>query len=273
MLFAKTILNAPPARAGYNQKKNTAGFSLVELLIVIAVISILAGLTLAVVSSVRGKAVEVRAVQTIGEIDKALSIFKSTFGYLPNPDDIDEDVVPYKNFTDEEKLMAKDSMIAFYLCGGEIMPKKTNETEPELDDDGQLILKGMGKYWDKNRQVAKPAPLSYTKEDFYTYGDKNDIEKCFALLMDPWFIPGDAPTTDDYKKGKAPAHVFHYRTEFESDNDTDEDIDGSKLPKLPYYIYSTGDPINYPTNFSELSDNQQMEIRTDNLLGNWRKQP
>ncbi len=64
----------------------TAGFTIVELIAVIAIISILTGLLLAGVSKVRASAKIKKAKATIEQLEVALEMYSQNYGTYPNDD-------------------------------------------------------------------------------------------------------------------------------------------------------------------------------------------
>jgi prepilin-type N-terminal cleavage/methylation domain-containing protein len=68
--------------------KQTKGFTLIELLTVMAVIVVLSGLILSVISYVNKKAGRTRAVNEIGAIAAALENYKADNGVYPNDADV-----------------------------------------------------------------------------------------------------------------------------------------------------------------------------------------
>ena len=64
----------------------SGGFTLVELLIVIAIIGILASIVLVSLSSARTKARDTKRIQEISQIQSALELYYAQYGYYPNSD-------------------------------------------------------------------------------------------------------------------------------------------------------------------------------------------
>ena len=59
------------------------GFTLIELLVVIAIIGLLSSIVLSSLSSARTKSRDASKIQTLGEIQKALTLYFSDKGYYP----------------------------------------------------------------------------------------------------------------------------------------------------------------------------------------------
>lgn len=67
-----------------NQKTGRAGFTIVELLIVIVVIAILAAITVVAYNGIQGRANDSRRLEDIKSIAKALELYKVNTGSYPN---------------------------------------------------------------------------------------------------------------------------------------------------------------------------------------------
>ena len=63
--------------------RKSSGFTLIEILTVIAIIGILAAMTLAVLAQVKKKALRVKAKKEITEIASAIQAYDSVYGQFP----------------------------------------------------------------------------------------------------------------------------------------------------------------------------------------------
>lgn len=79
----KKLQKGPPARLHVSHWQTHAGFTLVELLIVIAIIGLLASIVMASLSSVSTKARDTKRIEEIDQIRKALAIYIANFSYYP----------------------------------------------------------------------------------------------------------------------------------------------------------------------------------------------
>jgi prepilin-type N-terminal cleavage/methylation domain-containing protein len=76
-----------PAAAAYTDCKG-AGFTLIELLVVVAIIAILAGLTLSTLGYVNRKGAESRARSEVAALAAAIDAFKLEFGSYPDSNNL-----------------------------------------------------------------------------------------------------------------------------------------------------------------------------------------
>lgn len=130
-------------------RRARSAFTLTELLVVIFIIGLLAGLILAAVSMAGQSAKRAKAMKTVGELNNAVSLYLSHYGSSPlHPDSTSGLPGP---------LDQEDTSIYRYLTG---------------EGDGQI--------WDAIRKEKHPAPLSYSSKFFY-----NDSGNRF--LKDPWW--------------------------------------------------------------------------------------
>jgi prepilin-type N-terminal cleavage/methylation domain-containing protein len=66
-----------------HMRNKDSGFTLIELMVVIAVIGILATVILASLNNARAKARDARRITDLAEINKALELYYNDFGYYP----------------------------------------------------------------------------------------------------------------------------------------------------------------------------------------------
>ena len=83
--------SSTPKNIGVSSKFTT-GFTLIELLVVVSIISLLSGIVIASLSSVRSKARDTVRYSDVKQIKNALEIYFTTYGYYPTcsgtPDDM-----------------------------------------------------------------------------------------------------------------------------------------------------------------------------------------
>ena len=112
----------------FHPKKNPAprpaGFTLVELLVVITVIALLAGLTLAAVGGVNQKAYRDKTKAEIAAISNALEQFKSARDYYPTNSTTNAEPLSLTNTT-----TPNDSLRPFYIAN-----KVQTNSSGELQD-------------------------------------------------------------------------------------------------------------------------------------------
>ena len=90
--------------AGPSPLRRSAAFTLLELLVVISIIAVLAGILLPVTSSVMDSARKTEAKSTVSQICTAVKSFQTDYGVYPNPDNLSRDVT-WKSDTND-KLFA-----------------------------------------------------------------------------------------------------------------------------------------------------------------------
>jgi general secretion pathway protein G len=127
-------MTRPHARAGCTGKANRHhGFTLVELMVVIAIIAVIAGFILYAVEGSLNTARMTQARLTAGEIAQAVELYRTDYGAHP--------LSPAGNQADQDKL------IHTYLCGG-----------------------GDGSLWDGDARRSRAAPLDYGDKRFVEVG-------------------------------------------------------------------------------------------------------
>jgi prepilin-type N-terminal cleavage/methylation domain-containing protein len=106
------------------------GFTLIELLVVISIIALLSSVSLASFSSARVKARDIKRVQDILQMQKALELYYSAQGKYPDPNPLGNNGIScwecgyYSGSRDATKL----GQLSPYL--------KTRPTDPRLSADG-----------------------------------------------------------------------------------------------------------------------------------------
>jgi general secretion pathway protein G len=117
-------MNRLPASPGSHSRPSLAlasGFTLIELLVVVAVIAILAGITLAAMGGVQQKAARDRTKAEVAAIANALEAYRSQNGEYP--EEASGNFVPLTNITGylaAEKILIEDGRLkdpfgGFYL--------------------------------------------------------------------------------------------------------------------------------------------------------------
>ena len=163
------------------------GFTLIEMLTVMAVIAVLAGLILSVNGIAQRKAASARAEGEIATISAACESFKAETGEYPQSGDTDE-LDPRAH----EEPIGKDKDVYRKACI-DLYKDLSGDREPEGDVDGKPET---GK--NKAYYVFKPADLNAKKDP------NGRIEKV-NFIQDPWgncygYSTAGLKAEQDYRK-------------------------------------------------------------------------
>lgn len=111
---------------------NKKGFTLIELMVVIALIGILASVILASFTAVRARNRDGKRVSDIREIEKALSLYQIENNTFPIPTDPDEEVI----------LSSEDEISAVLENAGHISNVPTDPQHPATSYTYQTNAQG-----------------------------------------------------------------------------------------------------------------------------------
>ncbi|MCC5788690.1 MAG: prepilin-type N-terminal cleavage/methylation domain-containing protein [Opitutales bacterium] len=180
-----------------NSFSNSRAFTLIELLTVIAIIAILAGLLFAVGNAVRDSARASRASAEISAIETALTRFEVDFGFLPEIAFIEvgtEDGNPQYEGLDEDSETAYEetSRALFFAVQGvgffgddipaDFEPSPTNRS---LIDLGSSQVEGK----DEEIEIGQPENGGRNNREVYHSENKSANFTEGPYLADPWGFP------------------------------------------------------------------------------------
>ncbi|MCX5638411.1 MAG: type II secretion system protein [Planctomycetota bacterium] len=212
-----------------NRKKS--GFTLVELLTVLAIIAMLVGLLLPALSVVRKAAKEVKQQAQITTIELALVAFKNDYGDYPPSDSFSHDVTPptQKDYCGAQKLA--EALLGRDLFG--FHPKSTwSATDLTWYPDPAATPPAV---FEANLKERKGPYLELATANAFRLGELFDTKPTTPLNLDR-FVICDAFGRKTVKVGtktvKAGTPVLYFRANTSSK---------SIVPPVMTYIYDIGD--------------------------------
>ena len=181
------------------RRAETQGFTLIELMVVVTIIVLLAGMTVAITTAVQNKARRSKTSALLKAIDNGLERYRTDNGYYPRP--AEEDEMGEVNGISAKTGPAKTLYQALSGDGDDAIEGGSIGSDGETEDDDKY-------YWE---EIVNPlAPPSQSEG---AGGDENKIRKGVPvefsnggfLLVDPWRHPYqyemfDPEESDEYQQ-------------------------------------------------------------------------
>lgn len=156
--------------------KNKKGFTLVELLIVIAIIAIIAGIILGSMSEARAKGRDASKIRSMNEVRKALALYYSQNGAYPQSSNVvngmqalvDAGFIP--SFSSDIRYLGTGTSVAG-MCSSYQIGTTLEKDNVVLDTDSDVVSIGAG-------EVTRCLNTSLGLNGETAAGSKNDAIKC-----------------------------------------------------------------------------------------------
>ncbi len=179
--FTQDLLGRAPRQNSLGQK---SGFTMIELVVVIAIISMLAGLLLPALNRARERAMVAKCITTIGSLQTALAMYSLDYGLYPPSTDAENtqnngnsaDVDHFAPGVDEPNNFV--NALTASTLGGPYMEFKGKDLDEETDPDLPVLLDPWGqayiymaRRWSTTQAVAANNLVVHTDGPFHPYTD------------------------------------------------------------------------------------------------------
>ncbi|MGK0188356.1 MAG: prepilin-type N-terminal cleavage/methylation domain-containing protein [Verrucomicrobiales bacterium] len=178
-----------------NRRKNNDGFTLIELMVVVTIIVLLAGMTVAITTAVQNKAKRAKTSALIKAIDNSLERYRNDNGDYPRP--AQEDELGEVNGMSVAVGPAKALYQALSGDGDDAIEGGSEASDGETEDDEKFYWEDIvnplssGGEGEEDQKIRKGIPVEFSSGGY--------------LLVDPWAHPWqyelfDSEQSDEYQQ-------------------------------------------------------------------------